>query len=174
MEIEDLLNIGTFKAKRLKEAGYNSLEAIATTSTQEIEIIFGLPKGQFFIAAEIINAAIMALYDKSNLDVFAGSSTKEEIMANYQTTPRQLMAKRSIPDKTEIFKRDEFRCKKCGRIFPENLLICGHIIPLASGGSNHSTNLQTLCISCHKQKTKEDVKRIQEYREKLQKLKMFW
>jgi len=122
----------------------------------------------------VINAAIMALYDKSNLDVFAGSSTKEEIMANYQTTPRQLMAKRSIPDKTEIFKRDEFRCKKCGRIFPENLLICGHIIPLASGGSNHSTNLQTLCISCHKQKTKEDVKRIQEYREKLQKLKMFW
>jgi len=28
-----------------------------------------------------------------------------------------------------------------------------HIVPLARGGSNHESNLQTLCVSCHSRKT---------------------
>ena len=30
---------------------------------------------------------------------------------------------------------------------------CDHIIPKAEGGSDEDENLQTLCRSCHKQKT---------------------
>ena len=30
-----------------------------------------------------------------------------------------------------------------------------HIVPLAEGGTHHEDNLQTLCIACHKQDTKE-------------------
>ena len=34
-----------------------------------------------------------------------------------------------------------------------------HIVPLADGGSNHHTNLQSLCVQCHAKKTGEDVRR---------------
>ena len=35
-----------------------------------------------------------------------------------------------------------------------------HILPLELGGSNDISNLQALCESCHKEKTRADIKRI--------------
>ena len=35
---------------------------------------------------------------------------------------------------------------------------CDHIVPLILGGSNRESNLQLLCVPCHKAKTKLDVK----------------
>ena len=48
-----------------------------------------------------------------------------------------------------IYKRDNYRCKKCGST--ENLEI-DHIIPISKGGKSTYSNLQTLCHKCNTEK----------------------
>ncbi len=48
-----------------------------------------------------------------------------------------------------VFDRDRRQCRSCGQ---STKLSIDHIIPLASGGSNDISNLQTLCGSCNSQK----------------------
>jgi 5-methylcytosine-specific restriction endonuclease McrA len=45
-----------------------------------------------------------------------------------------------------IFKRDGYKCQKCGSKLH---LQCHHIIPIYMGGSHHPNNLVTLCDICH-------------------------
>lgn len=51
-----------------------------------------------------------------------------------------------------VYQRDNYQCQSCGK--PEKLaqLSIDHIIPLALGGSNDISNLQTLCLSCNRHK----------------------
>ena len=49
-----------------------------------------------------------------------------------------------------IFDRDKFACLQCGAT--HNLTI-DHITPLAAGGTNDKSNLQTLCKSCNSLKS---------------------
>ncbi|HAX74597.1 MAG TPA: HNH endonuclease [Cyanobacteria bacterium UBA11372] len=61
-----------------------------------------------------------------------------------------------IPIPTEVrkyvFNRDNYQCKSCGKTQQETELNVDHIIPLARGGSNDISNLQTLCYLCNQQK----------------------
>lgn len=50
-----------------------------------------------------------------------------------------------------IYKRDKYRCCKCGRKTDD--LEIDHIMPIAKGGKTHPNNLQTLCKSCNKEKS---------------------
>jgi len=76
--------------------------------------------------------------------------------------------------KWEAFRRDNFRCVKCGftdkphyvfvshKCYVERVphLECDHILPLCFGGKEFElTNCQTLCSKCHKQKSKIEAKR---------------
>jgi 5-methylcytosine-specific restriction endonuclease McrA len=51
-----------------------------------------------------------------------------------------------------VFQRDKYQCQSCGKTSAETELNIDHIIPLASGGSNDISNLQTLCRNCNQQK----------------------
>ncbi|MBD2654847.1 HNH endonuclease [Synechocystis sp. FACHB-383] len=51
-----------------------------------------------------------------------------------------------------IFQRDNYRCCSCGLGLGETALQIDHIIPLAKGGSNDMSNLQTLCQGCNSSK----------------------
>ncbi|GBF78667.1 HNH endonuclease [Aphanothece sacrum] len=51
-----------------------------------------------------------------------------------------------------VFKRDNYQCKSCGQHQQETCLNIDHIIPLAKGGSNNISNLQTLCQTCNQRK----------------------
>ena len=51
-----------------------------------------------------------------------------------------------------VFQRDQYRCQSCGRSPELVSLQVDHIIPLAKGGSNDLSNLQTLCASCNGRK----------------------
>lgn len=50
-----------------------------------------------------------------------------------------------------IYKRDNYRCQKCGRQNVE--LEIDHIYPIAKGGKTTIDNLQTLCKRCNKAKS---------------------
>jgi 5-methylcytosine-specific restriction enzyme A len=51
-----------------------------------------------------------------------------------------------------VYQRDNYRCQSCGHEDRETRLSIDHIIPLAKGGSNDLSNLQTLCLSCNRRK----------------------
>lgn len=51
-----------------------------------------------------------------------------------------------------IYKRDGYRCRKCGISQKYAELEVDHIIPIAKGGKSTYNNLQTLCQKCNKEK----------------------
>ncbi|MGB3514212.1 MAG: HNH endonuclease [Microcoleaceae cyanobacterium] len=51
-----------------------------------------------------------------------------------------------------VFERDRYHCKSCGQTGNETELTIDHIIPLATGGTNDISNLQTLCRCCNQKK----------------------
>lgn len=58
--------------------------------------------------------------------------------------------------KLRVYHRAEGKCAKCG-----NEGWAGeydHAIPIILGGENRESNLQLLCVPCHKAKTRLDVK----------------
>ncbi len=59
----------------------------------------------------------------------------------------------SIRTRFEVFKRDSFTCRYCGRQSPEVVLEIDHIVPTADGGSDDRINLTTSCWQCNRGKS---------------------
>mgnify|MGYP001179712174 FL=1 len=55
----------------------------------------------------------------------------------------------------EVFKRDNFTCRYCGRKTPEVILEVDHVIPVSKGGTDDFENLVTSCFECNRGKGKE-------------------
>ena len=53
----------------------------------------------------------------------------------------------------DIFRRDQFTCRYCGRRPPEVVLEIDHLVPVASGGDNTEPNLLTSCDACNRGKS---------------------
>lgn len=62
-----------------------------------------------------------------------------------------------------VFERDGYHCKSCGKGDRAAKLNIDHIIPIARGGTNDISNLQTLCGSCNSQKKHYYDDRFQRY-----------
>ncbi len=55
--------------------------------------------------------------------------------------------------RVQVFARDGYKCKMCGRTKDEVPLEVDHIIPVADGGTDELKNLATLCRDCNRGKT---------------------
>lgn len=67
----------------------------------------------------------------------------------------------AIPPRVQerVALRSERRCVKCTReTGPALKGECDHAIPLIIGGAHRESNLQWLCVECHSNKTKLDVR----------------
>ena len=53
--------------------------------------------------------------------------------------------------KAKIHLRDKYTCQCCGVVTME--LELDHIVNVAQGGTDDESNLQSLCVPCHKEKT---------------------
>jgi hypothetical protein len=49
----------------------------------------------------------------------------------------------------EIFRRDNFQCRYCGKKPPETELRPDHVIPRTLGGKDDPDNLVTACVDCN-------------------------
>ena len=54
----------------------------------------------------------------------------------------------------EVFKRDGFTCRYCGKKPPEVILEIDHLIPIAENGKDDLNNLLTSCFNCNRGKGK--------------------
>jgi hypothetical protein len=59
----------------------------------------------------------------------------------------------SVRTRFEVFKRDEFTCRYCGRKSPEVILEVDHVIAKANGGTDDEMNLVTSCWECNSGKS---------------------
>jgi DnaD/phage-associated family protein len=59
----------------------------------------------------------------------------------------------SVRTRFEVFKRDAFTCRYCGRKSPDVVLQCDHIVAVAEGGSDDPMNLATSCWECNSGKS---------------------
>lgn len=55
----------------------------------------------------------------------------------------------SVRTRFEVFKRDDFQCRYCGRRSPEVVLEVDHIVPVCEGGDDDPMNLVTSCWECN-------------------------
>ena len=55
----------------------------------------------------------------------------------------------SVRTRFEVFKRDGFTCRYCGRKSPDVVLEVDHILPLCEGGTDDAVNLATSCWDCN-------------------------
>ena len=58
----------------------------------------------------------------------------------------------SLKTRFEIFKRDSFTCRYCGKKSPETILEVDHVEPISNGGGNDEMNLVTSCFDCNRGK----------------------
>ena len=49
----------------------------------------------------------------------------------------------------DIFDRDNFTCRYCGKSPPDVKLVVDHIVPVAKGGGSEPANLVTSCSDCN-------------------------
>jgi 5-methylcytosine-specific restriction endonuclease McrA len=62
-----------------------------------------------------------------------------------------------------VFQRNNYQCQSCGKNQKQVKLTIDHIIPLAKGGTNDLSNLQTLCLECNQRKKDNLDKRFKRY-----------
>lgn len=64
------------------------------------------------------------------------------------------MAREPIPERVRLYvlKRDNNRCRYCGRGPAEDVLEIDHIHPVSLGGTNQVSNLATACRTCNRAK----------------------
>jgi len=71
----------------------------------------------------------------------------------------------------QIFERDSFTCKYCGKGMPDVILEVDHILPVSKGGDNDPLNLVTSCRDCNRGKSDKklgDVSELKLQREQLE------
>jgi hypothetical protein len=49
----------------------------------------------------------------------------------------------------DVFERDGFQCKYCGKAPPEVKLVIDHVVPVSGGGKSRLDNLATSCQACN-------------------------
>lgn len=66
----------------------------------------------------------------------------------------------SVRTRFEVFKRDDFTCKYCGRKSPDVVLEVDHIVPVIGGGQDDLVNLLTSCWECNRGKAGKSLTQI--------------
>lgn len=81
------------------------------------------------------------------------SGASDKPFARSATADRRVRGRALQARNARIALRDMYTCRSCGRVTDKREGEVDHRTPLAQGGSDDASNLQWLCIECHKLKT---------------------
>jgi len=76
------------------------------------------------------------------------SISRDTLVATEEPTRKR--AALSLRKRVFVLKRDHFACVRCGASGFGVRLEVHHRFPFAKGGSDHLTNLETLCYDCNR------------------------
>lgn len=84
------------------------------------------------------------------------AKAKKYPVTKSQSQPKQQANKRSryipLSVRFTVLQRDNHKCVSCGESPPKVTLEVDHKEPFSQGGTNHISNLQTLCFECNRGK----------------------
>ena len=73
------------------------------------------------------------------------------------TKPRRDRGSRARRIRLEVLARDKYCCQSCRLLgIITQAVEVDHIVPICDGGSNSPSNLQSLCVECHRKKTLDE------------------
>jgi hypothetical protein len=76
---------------------------------------------------------------------YEGVTETKELRRKGRSIPRDVML--------QVIRRDNYRCRKCGKLVPDDEVEFDHIIPHAKGGPLSVENIRLLCRSCNRKKS---------------------
>lgn len=112
----------------------------------------------FLFIFAVIGCALLFIWE-----IFFGGSFSQSSARKGRLTPdiepdekkrRQIERGKVTPSiRYDVMRRDNFRCRLCGRSAANGIeLEVDHIIPISRGGTSDKDNLQTLCRDCNRGK----------------------
>lgn len=119
--------------------------------------------GQMAMARQL---GMTAMWPRTSIRRWASSSDSEaaELMRERaaaamlaaEASKHGTISRRSVPTKHRklVAYRQRYQCASCCCLLPPDYEI-DHVIPVALNGSDCLSNLQAMCSSCHKQKTRD-------------------
>lgn len=110
--------------------------------------------------ADLLNIAIYGKLAYSRREkIYLDATPDERAKPLKLRTPRYKVTNKI---RFEIFNRDSFTCRYCGRSSPQVQLEVDHVHPIALGGSNELSNLATACTECNSGKSDRTIYRTNE------------
>lgn len=94
------------------------------------------------------NRSMQSLYNTPNYQTNITPQTKRMLNSGMNTTKRCV----SETKKKYVAAQQNWTCKKCNEQLKATFEV-DHVIELRHGGTNHISNLEALCVECHKNKT---------------------
>ena len=83
-----------------------------------------------------------------NVDQFLDLLESDLVPAwEIEATPGRLPPEKWNIIRRFVLKRDGYKCGNCNDV--DKPLDVHHIVPIQSCGTNHASNLRTLCFDCH-------------------------
>lgn len=76
-----------------------------------------------------------------------------------KTAERRMRGRGWMNLRESVLLRDQYQCRQCGCVVLPKDAECDHIVPLADGGKDEAENLQTLCKTCHTEKSAAENRR---------------
>ena len=86
------------------------------------------------------------LIDRNN---YLEKKLKKLKKGHYNTSVKKVRTPLTKSIRHEVFVKDGFKCVECGATNQQTRLHVDHILPVAQGGTDELSNLQTLCEACN-------------------------
>jgi HNH endonuclease len=146
--------VGIYRRKRIypTKQEIEKLYFIENKSVNEIGKIFGIGEGRVSVLAKRYR---IKFYPR-NLSFHHG---KPWNYTGLSKSKRDINSERLRITRKKVFERDDYTCQKCGE--RGGKLNMDHIIRFSDAPhlEFEMSNLQTLCIKCHREKTVEEAKK---------------
>lgn len=161
-EIKTISDFGKFQAPAIN---LNSKRLIVREKRCLRKYILRKPKMQFHLAVTLYRSDINARVFEKKAEIF-DSDTLCALLKRVNNKKGTFYNDRAIWDaicrvergkvsnkmRFAIYKRDGYRCCRCGASDRFTYLEIDHIIPISKGGKSTYDNLQTLCRKCNIEK----------------------